>query len=232
MALLDTIGAQPSEIDTMLVTGIVIGAIGTSWVLSRIQRSSPVLVGPRAASREQAEECHVVLVGGPIFGSRTFAQALDVTSGYLGFSHCYIDAFERDAKGVPLVIDCLPAQGVHRRPASTYDGRDQVRIVLPGALGAELYGAARSLLGATYDVAGGGGYVCSEFVTSCLPEALAKHIRTHKLYQAPGGYITPNQIAVAFGIQGPEDDDVLVELEPTAAALDPAEVPLALPEGS
>jgi hypothetical protein len=94
-----------------------------------------------------------------------------------------------------------------------------------------LYGAARSLLGATYDVAGGGGYVCSEFVTSCLPEALAKHVRAHKLYQAPGGFITPNQIAVAFGIQGPEDDDVLVELELPAPAIEPAATPRALPEG-
>ena len=125
----------------------------------------------------------------------TEGGVIDRTTGGLGFSHACLDACEVDSLGRKLLIDARSEYGVTRRPRAEYGDREYAEIVLSGEDAAHVYGCARAKVGRMIDL---GTYVCSEFVVSCLPDDIAKHVRNFRSSRGPG-VVSPNQIAAAFG---------------------------------
>lgn len=144
-------------------------------------------------------------------------RTIDEATGGHGFSHVVIDAGEIDAETLePLVIDCLPGRGVHRRPLSSYDGRGRVRFELASAAGAEAYGHARGRVGQPFDTLGlafgsdSASTYCSKLVWESLPQSYRGEVLAvckAKLcgwHAAVNPHPSPNQLAMAFGLAGPE----------------------------
>lgn len=136
------------------------------------------------------------------------SRVIDAGTGSLGFSHVAIDGCEVDAQGRDLIIDCTRVHGVRRRPVSVYENRAQVRVELTGAPAWELYGCARAKLGLDFDPSGRSGYLCAQLVHACLPMGLRRRVESFRDYAGPG-VVSPNQIAAAFGIEGPNSPDQL-----------------------
>jgi hypothetical protein len=137
----------------------------------------------------------------------------DATGGY-GFSHVVLDAGEYDAETMePLVIDCRPGSGVHRRPLSYYDGRGRVRVELPPTVGEGAYGYARAKIGQAFDSLGmafgsdSTATYCSKLIWESLPQSYRGEIlavckaELCGWHAAVNPHPSPNQLALAFGVE-------------------------------
>lgn len=151
--------------------------------------------------------CYSILFVAP---SGLEGRAIDRITGSLGYSHVVFDSCEHDALGNPVVIDCTPGQGVHRRPLSDYDGRPRSAAVLTRAEGAEVFGCLRGRIGMSYDLLGlvktsgpAAGMTCSQLLAECLPARLRAMVR-----YSQSRPVAPNDLARAFGLTGPAGPDV------------------------
>ncbi len=190
-----------------MVEAVALGFLAAVLVAASVGRRQPV------QSADVRPDCAVSILLIERDGL-ALSNAIDASSGALGFSHVAWDACE-SIDGEPVGIDCRPGYGVHRRPlADILKGRRHVRIFLPLLEGREAYGCARSRVGESYDglalftTSGGGrrrGTICSELIWECLPESLRDRIPPPE-----GRPVAPNDIAQAFGITGPNSKDVQV----------------------
>lgn len=135
-------------------------------------------------------------------GDSVASRAIDAASGGYGFSHVAVQGCEVGPGGVPLLVDCRPGSGVHRRPETdeVYQGRARGRLLLTGPAAAELYGCARARVGADY-APFDGGYLCARLASDCLPAELRARVAAAAQYAGPVGMVSPNQIAAAFGVR-------------------------------
>lgn len=188
-----------------MIIGILIGIVGTLTALfaSRGGSKAPPSVQPR-----QRDRCGVSIV---LFGAGPDVESrmIDLATGGRGFSHVALDACEADERG-PLLIDCRPGEGVHRRPLSDYGDRPRVHVYLGATEGAEVYGCIRGRIGAPFDTLGlvaprtgpGRSVVCSQLIDECLPARLRDRIP-----RRAGRTVSPNDLAAAFDVDGPDDPD-------------------------
>lgn len=121
---------------------------------------------------------------------------IDSNTRGAGFSHAAIDGCEVTDDDEPLLIDARPGHGVFRRPLSDYEPRPYGRIVLVGNEAAEFYGCARARVGLPFDPLYSN---CSQLVYSCLPRHLQVRVDAAARFRGPGGMVSPNQLAHAFG---------------------------------
>ena len=166
----------------MWIPVLIAGLFGAALAESVLAR------GPSAEAMARAgPACSIsVLLFEPADAS---GRLIDLTTGRRGFSHAAIDSCEIGARGEHLVIDCSPGRGVGRRPlAELGEGRPFVRVVLPLAAGAELYGCARARIGEPFS----SRLVCSQLVWDCLPAALRPP-------KPAGRPVAPNDLAAAWG---------------------------------
>lgn len=173
--------------------------VGVALAVGSAVRARP---GDDPVPEGQAPSCAPGLVFfGPDPGSRASA-AIDAGTGALGFSHVAIQGCEVGPGGVPLLVDCTPGRGVHRRPESDYGDRPRGRLLLTGPGAGELYGCSRARVGADYGpFPGDGGFMCAQVALDCLPAHLRERVRAMGRYSGPGGVVSPNQIAAAFGVR-------------------------------
>lgn len=176
-------------------------AIAGTFALSRSMRRKE-RNAIEAVGRDPTCEIAIVLFA----TDSPVGEVIDATTGNLGFSHCVLKGCEMDEQGRPLLIDCLPGRGVHRAHASAYEGRRRSNVILTGAVAAEMYGCARGRVGADFTPENNGkGLLCSQLVASCLPRDLASRVAAQRRYSGPGGLVSPNQIAAAFGARPGQD---------------------------
>jgi hypothetical protein len=133
----------------------------------------------------------------------TRARAIDAATGRGGYYHCTLDLAELDADGRRLIVDALPRRRAHRHPWDGYAGVEGVAVELAPLDGAEVYGAARTLIGTPYTLAAygpGRGLPCSGLVYHCLPAHLRARVHEACGYEGPAGTVSPNQLAAALGV--------------------------------
>ena len=191
----------------------IAGVIITAGVIAAA-RSKPRRYQFRAVGEYPDCDVSIVLVGAS--ADDPFLTVIDSQTGSLGFAHSYIDSCELDSRGRPLVIDCEPAKGVVHALLETVhaEKRKEVRIVFKGAVAREVYGCARTKVGLGYDFMAmvmphgnhSKGVTCSTLVYQCLPRVFRQRIEEMR----DGRKLSPNLIAEAFGIDGPDDADVEV----------------------
>lgn len=177
----------------------VSATVGVALVVSSAVRARPAdAVDPEG----QLVACAPGLV---FFGPRAdsvASRAIDAGTGGLGFSHVAVQGCEVGPGGVPLLVDCTPGRGVHRRPESDYGDRPRGRLLLTGPLAGELYGCARAKVGADYGpFPGAGGYLCAQMALDCLPAELRTRATSAVRFAGPGGIVSPNQLAASFGVR-------------------------------
>lgn len=169
----------------------LVGAVAGMAVVGASGRAS----SPTAA--QVRPQCGTSLVlfrpAGPV------GRAIDRATRRRGFSHVAIDGCEVDGHGHRVLFDCAPTMGVHRRRLANYRGRTRTRVWLPLAVGREVRGCARGMLGRPYSLSRlvglqDLGQICSEFVMSCLPQPLSSRIRLRY-----GETVSPNDLAHFFG---------------------------------
>ena len=167
------------------VMGVGIAAMGVAATRQRRRGNGVPLAGRRPA-------CTVAMV---LFApdDTVSSHAVNAYSGAGGFSHVALDGCEVGHDGEPVLLDCRPSYGMHRRPWSEYSERPHAMVLFDGDTAAELYGCARAKVGQRFDVA---GEHCAGALVECLPRAVQLRVEA-----APGamfGMVTPNQIAAAF----------------------------------
>lgn len=168
------------------------GTFALSRALRRRERDAIDAVGTDPT-------CEVAIVLFAIDGTLA-SGGIDAMTGGLGFSHVCLQSCEVDDEGEALLIDCRPGRGVHRSRLAAYDGRRRARVILTGPAAAEMYGCAKGRVGADFTPENrSGGLLCSQLVASCLPRDLASRVAAQRRYSGPGGLVSPNQIAAAFG---------------------------------
>ncbi len=180
-------------------------AIGSTFMLSRaLRRQEREAID--AVGRDPACEVAIVLFGAD---GTVASRGIDAVTGGLGFSHSCLMGCEVDDQGDALLIDCRPGRGVYRSRLAVYDGRVRSQVILTGAAAAEMYGCAKGRVGADFTPENSAdGLLCSQLIASCLPRDLASRVAGQRRYSGPGGLVSPNQIAAAFGV--PPGQDVVV----------------------
>ncbi len=192
--------------------GLCCGVLGFAVLSTAAERT---VDGVEAAGVDPRRPVSVVLVAAD-HGSR-IERLVDRQTGHRGFSHVVVDCGEVDHDGRSLVFDCFPREGVRRVALSDRYGsgqgrpRKRVRVVLRGGDGEHMRGAMMALVGAPYDVAAAidprrRGLVCSRLVMRGLPMDLARRVQPF----SPRRPISPNDLARAFGVHGPNAPDVTV----------------------
>lgn len=192
--------------------GLLCGAAGLAAVSTASART---LEGLDVARVDRGRAVSFVLIAAD--HGNTIERIVDLKTGRLGFSHVVVDCCDVDAEGRRLVYDCFPREGVRRVALSERYGtcrgqlRKRVRVCLPDADGERMRGAMAALVGAPYDVAASldprrRGLVCSRLVMRGLDDDLARRVRATK----PRHPISPNDLARAFGVCGPNSPDVAV----------------------
>jgi len=125
-----------------------------------------------------------------------------------------IDIGELDTEdgNVPVMVECLPREGVVRSNIDKYGARRHATVVIQGGDARETVGCVRAKIGEPYDGLGafaglvdGDALTCSTLIYFCLPERVRRHIRRQRPDGSIGVMVTPGQIAEAFGarIGGP-----------------------------
>ena len=134
---------------------------------------------------------------------------IDAASGGHGYSHVAVDAGEMRTEDLaPLVIDCVPFKGVHRRPLTDYGDRDRTEVELPREVGEHAYGFIRGQVGRPFDTLGFfGSDSQSTFCRESLPQRYRGHVLASREPGKMGWYASvnaipsPNQLALAFGVE-------------------------------
>ncbi len=124
----------------------------------------------------------------------TIARGVDLASGRYGYSHCALHCGLTDKDGDVLVAESFGQTGTRLHLLKNYGSRGVTVIPLDARDAAYARERALRLIERKTPYRGQtGGVTCSEFVVECLPPALR---REKNLY----GFVTPNQIAEAFGV--------------------------------
>jgi len=198
----------------MLLFALGLGC-GVASIVAASVASVRTLEGGEASAVDHARPVAIVLIAAN--HDNSIERVVDRQTGCRGFSHVVVDCCELDPEGRRLVYDCFPREGVRRVVLSERYGtcggraRKRVRIELPNADGERMRGAMSALIGAPYDVAAAidprrRGLVCSRLVMRGLPDDLARCVHPY----APRHPISPNDIARAFGVCGPNSADVAI----------------------
>lgn len=196
----------------LFAAGLCCGALG--WALAS-RAAVRTVDGATAAHVDFDEPVAVVLIAAD--KECPIERVVDAQTGYRGFSHVVVDCGEFDTDGRHLVYDCFPREGVRRVAISERYGsvrgrpRKRVRVVLPPSDSEHMRGAMSALVGAPYDVVAAlapkrRGLVCSRLVMRGLPDELARRVTPLQ----PRHPISPNDLARAFGVHGPNAPDVAV----------------------
>lgn len=154
----------------------------------------------------EAEVCQVKIYLWETMKSDPSSLLADFGSGRLGVSHTSIDLCEKDKKGKPLMVECLPGKGVIRVPVTKYKTRRHATIIIGGHEGSELRGCVRAKIGQPFHKLGlfGGlddpsAMMCSTLAYQCLPTRIRKMIVPAKPKSSFGVAVGPGQILKAFG---------------------------------
>lgn len=196
----------------LFCAGMACGVMGLAGLSVAAVRT---IEGSDAAGVESDRPVAIVLVAAD--HANVIERTVDTQTGRRGFSHVVVDCGEVDQDGRRLVYDCFPREGVRRVVLSERYGtcrgqlRKRVQVTLPEADGDRMRGAMAALVGAPYDVAATidprrRGLVCSRLVMRGLSEDLAARVRPH----TPRHPISPNDLARAFGVRGPNSPDVAI----------------------
>jgi hypothetical protein len=126
------------------------------------------------------------------------SSRIDLATGELGYSHCYLDLGHVLPDGSRLIVDYQPGIGVHYADGSAYAHRGTAWIRIRGAVGEQVYGCVRAKIGQPFDAAGmlvGRCTVgtCAGLVWSCLPP------KARCAMGRAGAPISPNDYARYFG---------------------------------
>lgn len=188
-----------------MIAGLLLGATAMAGAMLAARGRSNARA--RTITLRQRDRCAVAIV--LFVPTDAEGRIVDQATGSAGFSHAALDGCEVDDTGAPVLIDCRPAHGIHRRRVADYGVRPRVYLYLDPRAGAETYGCARARVGEPFDALGlvlprtgpGRGAVCSQAIAECLPARLRDRIAT-----APGRVASPNDIARAFGARanGPD----------------------------
>jgi hypothetical protein len=138
------------------------------------------------------------------------SRIANTAGGRTGISHVSIDIGEIDCEDddYPLMIECLPREGVVRSDLDKYGDRRCATIVLQGGDARETVGCVRAKIGEPYDGLGafsglvdGDALTCSTLIYFCLPKRIRELIRKQRPDGSIGVMVTPGQIAEAFGVK-------------------------------
>ena len=181
--------------------GIAAATMGTALGAKAIRRRHHT---ERLRAEGYAQHCTVGLLF--FVPDTATGRAIDRTSGSLGFSHVAIDGCEVDSEGRRLLIDCQAGQGVTRNLVSdpSYVNRPHVRVELMGPKAFEFYGCARAKVGLDFDPSLRSGLTCAQLVYECMPRTWQEAVDGWRQYGSPADLMSPNQIAAALGLTGPD----------------------------
>ena len=106
------------------VMGVGIAAMGVAATRQRRRGNGVPLAGRRPA-------CTVAMV---LFApdDTVSSHAVNAYSGAGGFSHVALDGCEVGHDGEPVLLDCRPSYGMHRRPWSEYSERPHAMVLFDG----------------------------------------------------------------------------------------------------